>query len=197
MSSALVWTYRLLLAGAVISFVFSAYVAARVSPMSVVAIVLALGLALFPSRASWAALRRPFFRRTLALLLACTALSLLISGDVAGRPPTPLVLVGAAVIAGEAPGAAIEDAVVVLDKAGQISSVGARDSVAIPDGVEVIDVTGKYVMPGLINAHDHLMMLGSRHPGGPEDFSDYDRDNAGGALGELILRSYPVKKLIL
>jgi imidazolonepropionase-like amidohydrolase len=42
----------------------------------------------------------------------------------------------------------------VLIQDGKITAVGA--SVSIPSGVEVIDVTGKYVMPGLIDSHTHI-----------------------------------------
>ncbi len=42
----------------------------------------------------------------------------------------------------------------VLIQDGKITAVGA--GVSIPSGVEIIDVTGKYVMPGLIDSHTHI-----------------------------------------
>ncbi len=42
----------------------------------------------------------------------------------------------------------------VLIQDGKITAVGAN--VSIPSGVEVIDVTGKFVMPGLIDSHTHI-----------------------------------------
>jgi imidazolonepropionase-like amidohydrolase len=42
----------------------------------------------------------------------------------------------------------------VLIRNGKITAVGS--DVSIPSGVEVIDVTGKFVMPGLIDSHTHI-----------------------------------------
>ncbi len=52
-------------------------------------------------------------------------------------------------------GAPVENAVVLID-GDTIAAVGNADSVHIPDGVETIDGTGKTLMPGLIDTHDHL-----------------------------------------
>ncbi len=48
----------------------------------------------------------------------------------------------------------IEDGVVLVE-GHRISAVGRRDEVEIPDGFEVIDVDGKTVLPGLVDAHAH------------------------------------------
>ena len=48
----------------------------------------------------------------------------------------------------------IRDAdVVVVDS--RIQSVGAKGEVAIPKGAEIRDVTGKYILPGFVDAHAH------------------------------------------
>lgn len=39
---------------------------------------------------------------------------------------------------------------------GRIEAVGAANAVSIPAGAERIDLTGKTVLPGLVNAHGHL-----------------------------------------
>ncbi len=51
-------------------------------------------------------------------------------------------------------GPAIPGAVLVVQK-GKIISVGAAGS-TIPAGADVIDVTGKVIMPGLVDSHSHL-----------------------------------------
>ena len=38
----------------------------------------------------------------------------------------------------------------------RIAAVGPRGRVVVPAGARVIDATGKYVVPGLIDAHDHV-----------------------------------------
>jgi imidazolonepropionase-like amidohydrolase len=44
----------------------------------------------------------------------------------------------------------------VVIRGGRITAVGA--DVAVPAGVRVIDGTGKYVMPGIVDAHSHMGM---------------------------------------
>ena len=53
----------------------------------------------------------------------------------------------------------IEDGTVLVDD-GKIVDVGK--TVAIPGGVEVIDATGKVVMPGLVEAHCHIGIIEAR-----------------------------------
>ncbi|MDQ8164768.1 MAG: amidohydrolase family protein [Gemmatimonadota bacterium] len=51
----------------------------------------------------------------------------------------------------------------VVVRNGKITAVGAN--VAVPAGVRVIDGTGKYVMPGIIDAHSHAMLEGGINEG--------------------------------
>jgi imidazolonepropionase-like amidohydrolase len=52
-------------------------------------------------------------------------------------------------------GAPIENGVLVVQN-GRISAVGAAASVRIPSNAEVHDVTGKVIMPGLVDTHSHI-----------------------------------------
>jgi len=54
----------------------------------------------------------------------------------------------------------VENAVLVI-KGEKIEAVGKADTVSIPQGAEVIDTTGKTIMPGLIDAHVHFAGLKS------------------------------------
>jgi imidazolonepropionase-like amidohydrolase len=49
----------------------------------------------------------------------------------------------------------MHDAVVVIDGE-RISHVGPRSQIPIPPDAEIIDLKGGYVLPGLIDAHNHL-----------------------------------------
>ncbi len=51
----------------------------------------------------------------------------------------------------------IDDAVVLIEE-GKIVRVGKRNEVEIPPDSTVLDANGKTVMPGLIDAHVHIMM---------------------------------------
>ena len=68
----------------------------------------------------------------------------------------------ATIINGDASVEVIEKGTILVDEKGKISAIGKVEDVEIPAGCPVVDLTGKYVMPGLINAHVHLFM-----PGGP------------------------------
>jgi imidazolonepropionase-like amidohydrolase len=64
-------------------------------------------------------------------------------------------LTGATIIDGNG-GSPISDGVILItDK--KITAIGPRSSVTIPPGVRRIDVTGKYVLPGLMDANVHLV----------------------------------------
>lgn len=55
----------------------------------------------------------------------------------------------------------IENSRVVID-GGRIVTVGAADEIAIPGGADVIDCEGRWVTPGLIDCHTHLVHAGNR-----------------------------------
>ena len=52
----------------------------------------------------------------------------------------------------------INDAVIVV-RDGRIEAVGPADEVDVPAGAERIDVSGKTIVPGLINAHGHVSAI--------------------------------------
>ena len=53
----------------------------------------------------------------------------------------------------------IPDAVVII-QGDKITKVGTSSSVTIPQGARVINARGKFVLPGLIDTHVHLEMVG-------------------------------------
>ncbi|MFE5946353.1 amidohydrolase family protein [Streptomyces sp. NPDC056480] len=54
-----------------------------------------------------------------------------------------------------ATGEVTENAVVVIED-GTVRAAGRRGAVAVPHGVEVLDAHGRWILPGLIDAHIHL-----------------------------------------
>ncbi len=66
----------------------------------------------------------------------------------------PLLLTHATVIDGTG-SAALSNTTIVFDGA-RIRSIYPSDSKPVPDGVKVEDVSGRYVIPGLIDAHVHI-----------------------------------------
>ena len=91
-----------------------------------------------------------------AVLCCCTAAA---RGD-AQRPAVAapvLALVGGTVISGTG-AAPIRDATMILDGR-RIRAVGPRASTPVPAGARIVDLTGKYITPGLIDANVHLVLM--------------------------------------
>lgn len=65
-----------------------------------------------------------------------------------------IAFVGATLIDGTDADPLSNAVLVVTD--GRVRAVGPRDAVTVPPDADVVDVSGKYIMPGLINAHGHV-----------------------------------------
>ena len=76
-----------------------------------------------------------------------------IDGGAVGAQSAPVAFVGAHLIPID--GAEIDDGVLVV-REGKIVAVGPRRAVRIPRGATEIDVTGKTIMPGLVDTHTHV-----------------------------------------
>lgn len=49
---------------------------------------------------------------------------------------------------------------ILINEQGIIQDIGKSDDLSVPSNYETVDISGKYVMPGLINAHVHLFADG-------------------------------------
>jgi imidazolonepropionase-like amidohydrolase len=132
-------------------------------------------------------------RRTIALLTLAVVGALWLPGETKvdgqaqNRGPRVVALRGGTVYT--VTKGTIPNGTVVL-RDGKIAAVGAN--VEIPAGAEVVDVTGKHITPGIIDAHSHIAVDGINEGGttvssmtgmedvlNPTDVSIY-RDLAGG-----------------
>src|SRR5262245_45676392 len=89
------------------------------------------------------------FRPTLAFLAALSLID-----PSASRAQTAKVFTGATLIDGTDRAAIPNAAIVVRD--GRVVAAGPITSVSIPTGAERVSLTGKTVIPGLVNAHGHV-----------------------------------------
>ncbi len=113
--------------------------------------------------------RLPLIPSTLLLLgILCAPFTLANEGSIA--------FVGGTIIDGT-DAEPLQDGVLVITD-GWIRSVGPRSEVRIPEGAELVDVTGKFLMPGIINAHGHV---GATR--GLDGNADYSTDNLLRQLG--------------
>ena len=70
-------------------------------------------------------------------------------------PKGSVALVGARIVTmANADGGVIEDGVILIEQ-DRIKAIGKRGSVAVPPGTVSVDVSGKTIIPGLVDAHAH------------------------------------------
>lgn len=80
------------------------------------------------------------------------SLSMQLEADV---PNSVVVLTGARIITmADSDGGVIEDGVIVVEN-NRIAAIGRSSDVTIPNGATTVDISGKTIIPGLIDAHAH------------------------------------------
>ena len=75
------------------------------------------------------------------------------------EPIRTYALTGATVIDGHG-GAPLNDTTVLVHN-GVIKAVGRRESIIVEDNISDFDVGGHFILPGLIDAHVHIVGVGS------------------------------------
>jgi imidazolonepropionase-like amidohydrolase len=75
-----------------------------------------------------------------------------------GTPPAPVALTGATLVDGT--GAPPVADAVVLVREGRIVCAGSRAACRVPAGVDTMGLAGRWVIPGLIDAHVHFSQTG-------------------------------------
>ncbi len=135
-------------------------------------------------------------RKVISFALAFAASAALPS--LAATPPDapPVILIQNATLLTITHGTIEHGSILIRD--GKIAAVG--QSIKAPDGAQIIDAAGQYVMPGIIDCHSHIAVDGDVNEGSisvssmaniadvlnPEDVDIY-RDLAGGVTAANIL----------
>jgi len=71
--------------------------------------------------------------------------------------PGPLVLHGVNVVDGRSADPRIDVSILLVE--GRIEAVGPRSEISVPGGARSLDLSGYWVVPGLLDAHSHLNTL--------------------------------------
>ncbi|MFQ5538438.1 MAG: amidohydrolase family protein [Gemmatimonadota bacterium] len=93
--------------------------------------------------------------RSLASRVAAVAASAVLAAPASAQVQ---VLVGATVVDGTG-AAPLPDGVVLVDGA-RITCVGTRGECPVPEGATMVDLKGRYITPGLVDAHVHFSQTG-------------------------------------
>jgi imidazolonepropionase-like amidohydrolase len=92
-------------------------------------------------------------------LLICLAVVVWTSGPLAQNTSTSGTLAITNVTVIDATGAAPRDKMMLILKGSTIEYVGRVDELSIPQRAQVLDMSGHFVIPGLIESHTHLRPL--------------------------------------
>ncbi len=92
--------------------------------------------------------------RTASLFIASAAISAACGTPAATQQAADLALVNVHVIPMDQE-RVLERQTILIDN-GRIVQMGAADAVRVPEGAEVVQLDGKYVLPGLAEMHGHL-----------------------------------------
>jgi imidazolonepropionase-like amidohydrolase len=87
------------------------------------------------------------------LFVACLLLAASVSAPVNGQAPNVTVFEGARLITGD--GNTIENSAFIVEN-NRITSVGRRSDVLVPGGATRVELSGKTVMPTMIDLHGHI-----------------------------------------
>jgi imidazolonepropionase-like amidohydrolase len=92
----------------------------------------------------------------LVTVVACPSNVRAQAGAQEARPGTPstVALVGVNVRSLEGPHSRADQTVLIVED--RIEAIGPRDSVQVPEGTEVLELPGRWVLPGLVDMHVHL-----------------------------------------
>ncbi len=99
-------------------------------------------------RSSWTT------RRTMRVRAIAAAALFVAAAGCDRAPPDGVALVGATVFDGSSPQPQLDQVIIVRND--RIEAIGTRAEVEVPRRMRTVDLSGKYVVPGLIDGHVHV-----------------------------------------
>lgn len=119
--------------------------------------------------------------KTLTIVLFYILVPVMFSCGNSPQDRTELLILKNAVLIDGTGNPPVENSIIVIEKE-KIIEVTTPDKYEIPDGAKVIDLTGKYIMPGLIDMHAHVTFLINN----VSDEFNYDRNVSEKILKDLL-----------
>src|SRR2546425_5558174 len=86
-------------------------------------------------------------------------LCLLVASILAAQQPGGIIVIQGATLINGTGSSSIRNSAIVID-GGRIRDIGPRNEVRVPGGAQTVDARGKWVIPGLIDAHVHFSQSG-------------------------------------
>lgn len=126
--------------------------------------------------------------KSCVLFLTLVSLVVLTVPSIAQESPRPLILVGGKLIDGYN-AEPIHDAVVVIE-GDKIKSAGPRHRADIPEDGHVIDTRGKSILPGLIDLHVHMEIIGHG------DYTEFAQFIEGDPVKRRMVREIAAKQML-
>jgi imidazolonepropionase-like amidohydrolase len=142
-------------------------------------------------------LRNKLFSKLIITLFLLSANIFLEKGNKIDIEQGNYAFINATIITGHRDSTPISNGVLLVDGDGFINSVGTSAEVPVPNGYKIIDLNGQYIMPGLINAHGHLMLIGRDPEADAEMPAILTLPSWTEALLENFINSYIGERIIL
>ncbi len=183
-------------------YIFVLLIANNISGLSVICFIVSILLFIPPSRhyfANWCK-NGHWLQASVFFMLSISANVLLEVNNKVSVVHHNLAFINANIIDGHKNSKIIENATLLVNEKGRITAIGTQETVAIPAEYKTIDVKGQYLLPGLINAHAHLLYEGANFEDQvkipeympPDWLWDLWQNNAG-----TVLNFYLFKRLVI
>ncbi len=186
-------------------YIFVLIIVNNISTLSIIGFALSVLLFIPPSKqyfARWVK-NKQWLHASLFLILGFSANILLEINDKDTVIHHNLAFINANIIDGHKNSNIIENATLLVNKKGHITAIGSADTLNIPPEYKTIDVKGQYLLPGLINAHAHLLYEGANFEDQvkipsympPDWLWDFWQDNSGSVLNFYIFKRLVIAKM--
>jgi len=194
--------YKIIATLLLLHYIFVLTIANNISGLSVICFIVSVLLFIAPTRhyfANWCN-NRHWLQASVFFTLSISANILLEINNKMLVVHHNLAFINANIIDGHKNRKILENSTLLVNEKGHITAIGTPETVVIPAEYKTIDVKGQYLLPGLVNAHAHLLYEGANFEDKvkipeympPDWLWDLWQNNAG-----TVLNFYVFKRLVI